>query len=378
MTLFGALVLAGCGEISEVTEVGSPIEVTNGSLSERLANQELEGTEVVFDDDAPQGIAFAEALESGQPIALNIDTGPSGTGVFAGPGRQYSEVTRVASGADVLATGTQSGEWAVVDIDGVEGWVNIRRLTELDLPEQTLADSVTIQDTVAVYTVPSSATGTNLRATPQGSGALLIRAGSGAEMVATGRTDRHWVELTYENVTGWASGNFIVESGTRTISRTVLLSELNATTTTPPATAAPVNRSSSSRTVTTRAPVVRRAPVTAAPRAAAPRAAAPTTAAPAPARPAEVEVEVDNNNNDAEATEGNGGGGNGGGGGGGNDAQEATGGGGKGGGGGNDNAPAATEAPATAPDPDPEPAPAPAPTPEPEAPAPAAEESAEG
>ncbi len=214
-----ALLLSGCGELGEI---GSPVSVTNTPLAERIESRESEVEEIAQIEASPESIAFADAEESGTEVVFNIDTGPSGTAVFAGPGRGYREVTRLATGADVVSTGTQTGEWALVTYGEVEGWVNTRRLSLEDMPEQELViTSYTVEETVTIYGVRSGNNSVNIRSGPDVSNGRLVSAPRGSELIATGNTSRHWVEVTYNGTTGWASGNYIDRIGTRTVTRTV-------------------------------------------------------------------------------------------------------------------------------------------------------------
>lgn len=217
--VLGALLLSGCGELGEI---GAPIAVTNTPLAERIESRQadIEEAEVVV--ESPEALAFADALESGTTVLFNIDTGPSGTALFAGPGRGYSQLTRLPAGADVVSTGAQTGEWALVTYEDSEGWVNTRRLTLEDLPEQELViTSYTVEETVTVYGVRSGNNSVNIRSGPDVTNSRLVSAPRGSELIATGNTSRHWVEVTYNGTTGWASGNFIDLIGTRTVTRTI-------------------------------------------------------------------------------------------------------------------------------------------------------------
>lgn len=214
--------LVGCGELGELTEVGMPIHTQNRPLSERIADLHDE-VEIVVDEVLPETLAFADARDSGTPVLLNITTGPSGTGLYAGPGRGYTEVERLPSGLDVFVTGSVTGEWAQVVHGDVEGWVNTRRLTVDELVEQELTElpDRTEEVTIVLYGVRSGSSGVNIRSAPGLHGSRLTNAPRGAELVATGNTSAHWIEVTYGGTTGWASGNYIVQTGTRTETREI-------------------------------------------------------------------------------------------------------------------------------------------------------------
>lgn len=214
-----AIFLSSCGEL---TQVGSPVEVTNRTLSETIAERaelaalqpvvEEPEEELDLDNMAPEALAFAEALESGEIIEMNIIAGVSGAGLFNGPSDVYEQLEILPSGRDVEATGEVSGEWAVIVHDGIEGWVEARRLTLHDLPERDLVlpepdPSIDGTGASGVYVVGS--VGVNIRTQPNADGRLLTSASSGDRLQATGNTSRHWVEVSYNGITGWASGNYV-------------------------------------------------------------------------------------------------------------------------------------------------------------------------
>ncbi len=296
--LFAAVTLSACGEVADA---GSPVTITNNPLAERIEARSLEQASGV-DDDSPEALAFADADEIGAFIRFNIDTGPSGTGIFAGPGRGYQEVDRLAAGVEVIATGTQTGEWAFIMYGETEGWVNTRRLSLEDIPEQELFVSTrTIEETVLIYGVRGGASGVNIRASASANGTLIISAPRGSEMVGTGRTDRHWVELTFEGRTGWASGNFVEQTGSRTITRVVEGGLAETPTTSPPATRAP---SRSSAPAPTAAPATTAAPTTTAP---ASSTAAPGTGEDAPGYASDTGGGDNGSDSGNDGTGGNGG-----------------------------------------------------------------------
>lgn len=207
------LILAGCGEL---TQAGSPVEVTNLTLSETMA-QRAEQTSVVplvdqvedapdSTDSAPQALAFSEALETGEYVPVNVIAGASGAGLFSGPDEVYEQLKLLPSGTDAQATGEIDGDWAYIVHNGVEGWIESRRLTLHDLPEREL-EVQEQEHSGSTYVV--GPVGVNIRTQPNADGTLLASASSGDQLHATGNTSRHWVEVTYQGVTGWASGNYI-------------------------------------------------------------------------------------------------------------------------------------------------------------------------
>lgn len=215
-----ALFLVGCGELREI---GSPVEAGNRTLAEKIEDRGGVAIDAPEEEvqETPEALAFAERLSSGNQTSVNIETGPSGTPIYAGPGRAYQEVSRLGSGTDVVATGTQSGEWALIQFGDFNGWVNARRLTLEDLPEQEVEFDETLDSTTTtaarsgatLYGVRSSSVGVNIRSGPGVSSSVLTSAPRGVELVGTGRFEAQWIEVSYNGTIGWASGTIITELG---------------------------------------------------------------------------------------------------------------------------------------------------------------------
>ncbi len=55
--------------------------------------------------------------------------------------------------------------------------------------------------------------GVNIRSEPDVSSLLVSGASTGANVVGTGATEGAWLEVTYDGVTGWASGNYLEPVG---------------------------------------------------------------------------------------------------------------------------------------------------------------------
>ena len=137
-----ALFMVGCGD-ELIAAPGSPVSVTDRSLSERIEDREeiqaalpveeeveVEEEEEDVEADPPKVLAFAEARESGELVAVNVVAGTTGAGLFAGPSDAHQRLDTLPSGRDVEATGTLTGDWALIVHDGVEGWVETDNLTQ--------------------------------------------------------------------------------------------------------------------------------------------------------------------------------------------------------------------------------------------------------
>jgi uncharacterized protein YraI len=207
------LATAGCGSL------GSPVEITDRPLSERIeerndAPAEQNETELVAEAlTAPEAIAFSDALASGNFLRLQVQTNGIDTSLRAGPGSGYDELTTLTDGVEVLATGNQTGEWVYVFYGDFEGWVSNRRLEIGAAPEDVAIEADEVDTTPVVYVVSGETIGVNMRAEPNVDAELVSGAPLGSEVTGTGETDGHWIEVTFNEVTGWASGNYLVPKG---------------------------------------------------------------------------------------------------------------------------------------------------------------------
>ncbi len=262
--VLSAFALAGCGELAdELTSVGSPVAIEDSPLVERLEDRENADPEINLGDASPEQIAFADASLSGNLVRFHIDTGPSGTGLFAGPGRGYQEVDRLAAGSVVIATGTQTGEWAFIRFGGTEGWVNQRRLSIDEIaPQDIFVAPEIVNVPVTLYETRSS---TNIRTEANEDASIVIVAPNRSELAGTGARDGNWIEVTFEGEQGWANANLLTRTATRVLTETGIYE-------TTPITAAP------STTVRIRRPSTTRSPTTSPPRVRA--TVPPTTATP--------------------------------------------------------------------------------------------------
>ncbi len=211
------LFVTGCGSL------GSPVSVSDRPLSERIdeRNAELAATELppVVDDGiastTPEAIAFSDTLASGDFLRLYVSTNGVDTSLRSGPGSSYDEIAALTSGAEVLATGNQTGEWVYVVYGDFEGWVSNRRLSIGDVtPDEAVVTAAEVDSSAVLYVVDGDSIGVNMRAEPNANAELVSGAPAGSEVVGTGRIEGTWVEITFNGVTGWSSGNYLTKIGT--------------------------------------------------------------------------------------------------------------------------------------------------------------------
>lgn len=217
--LLFVLGLSGCGSL------GTPVSITNRPLSEQMedrAAEQVSTTAPELDDTGeaqgtPEAIAFSDALAAGNFIRLNVSTNGVDTVLRSGPGTSYEELTSLADGVEVLATGDQTGEWVYVVYGSLEGWVSNRRIVFSDgTSEPVVIQADEIEETYVVYEVHGNVVGVNMRAAANGQAQLVTGAPTGSQVVGTGRTDGSWIEVRYNGVTGWSSGTYLRPVGTQT------------------------------------------------------------------------------------------------------------------------------------------------------------------
>lgn len=209
--------MTGCGSL------GSPVSITDRPLSERIdeRNAELAVATVpavpdgAIAESTPEAIAFSDTLASGDFLRLFVSTNGVDTALRSGPGTSYAEIAQLTSGAEVLATGTQTGEWVYVVYGDFEGWVNNRRLSIGDVaPSDAVITADEVDSSAVVYVVDGDSIGVNMRAEPNAQAELVSGAPAGSEVTGTGRIEGTWVEITFNGVTGWSSGNYLSKIGT--------------------------------------------------------------------------------------------------------------------------------------------------------------------
>jgi len=218
LVALAGLALTACGAL------GSPVSVADRPLSERIEERNsAQSTSSVpeLDDSGqpastPEAIAFSEALASGNFLRLTVDTNGVDTTLRTGPGTNYEQLATLTDGAEVLATGDQTGEWVFVVYGGLEGWVSNRRLTIGDgSAEIVVVAAEDIGESYVVYEVHGDAVGVNMRAEPVAKATLVSGAPRGALVVGTGRTEGSWIEISFNGSTGWSSGNYLRPVGSQ-------------------------------------------------------------------------------------------------------------------------------------------------------------------
>ncbi len=203
------LVLSSCA-------LESPVSITNRPLAEQLDEQRDALTADLEElaagaTEAPESIAFGEALAQGAFVRLHITNEGIPAALRSGPGSAYDQLAEIPSGSEVLTTGNQTGEWVHVVYGDFEGWVSTRRVSFDSRPadgDQIIAAD-DVDRTPVTYVVIGEAIGVNIRATPDAASELVSGAAVGSQVVGTGNTEGTWIEVTFDGVTGWASGNYL-------------------------------------------------------------------------------------------------------------------------------------------------------------------------
>ena len=303
--------LAACGVVGLLASgcsLGSPVSVTNRPLAEQLDERaaELESLE-----ETPEAVAFTDTWESGTFLRLDTTEGAEPI-LRSGPGANFGETTRVEAGAEVLATGNQTGEWIHVLYSAFEGWIHADDI-EIAI-ERTAPPIEESRQEIIRYVIASEYGGLNVRSGPGTQHDLLLGTSNGDEVQGTGNIDGAWVEVVVDGTTGWVAGRHVqfVDGGGSPVSApaTAAPRRAPATTAAPETTVAPEDGSDTEggeeeaprqrnddppaeqapettepeNAQTTEAPATTQAPETTA--APAPTEAPATTAAPAPAEPA--------------------------------------------------------------------------------------------
>lgn len=189
----------------------SPITMTDRPLSERIDEEEITTAEPVAGPIvAPESLAFGQALATGDYLRLIVSAEGVDAPLRSGPGASYDRIAEVPSGAEVLASGNQTGEWVHVMYGDFEGWVRTDRISfGSDDDLDRVVDGADVATAQVQYEVVGEAIGVNLRAEPNAASELVSGAPVGTRVTGTGNTDGTWIEVTYEEVTGWASGNYL-------------------------------------------------------------------------------------------------------------------------------------------------------------------------
>jgi uncharacterized protein YgiM (DUF1202 family) len=192
----------------------SPVSVSSRPLAERISDRPQEGTELHSRAlVVPDRLALADSDGSGDLLRVRVIDDDVVTALRSGPGVGFDQIAEVPAGAEVLATGNQTGEWVHVLYGDFDGWIMAlrARAPETGSDNQTV-DAAEAQSTSVVYVVIADA-GLNIRSEPDVSSLLVSGATTGANVVGTGATEGAWLEVTYDGVTGWASGNYLEPVG---------------------------------------------------------------------------------------------------------------------------------------------------------------------
>lgn len=214
---FIAFGLSACGSL------GSPVSITDRPLNEQMIDRAAEASTTIpssedssTSDDSPEAIAFSEALSSGDFLRLDIDTNGVDTSLRSGPGNTYEDLAALPDGVEVLATGDQTGEWVYVVYGNLEGWVSKRRIVfDTGAAEPVVVQAEDVEESFVVYEVHGNVVGVNMRASANPKAQLVTGAPTGSQVVGTGRVEGSWIEVTYNGVTGWSSGNYLRPVGTQ-------------------------------------------------------------------------------------------------------------------------------------------------------------------
>lgn len=197
------LASSGCS-----SSFGSPVSISNRPLAEQIEERNAEAA-LESETAVPDAIAFTDTWASGTFLRLDIDANADVI-LRSGPGDTYDEIASIADGAEVLATGNQTGEWIHVLYAAFDGWISTDDVT-LGAVGSTpaLVDPDTVEQQVLVYEVEGATIGVNIRSLPNVDGELVSGAPVGTLLVGTGRSEGSWLEVTFGETTGWASGNYL-------------------------------------------------------------------------------------------------------------------------------------------------------------------------
>lgn len=211
-----ALITLCLGMLLSACAIESPVSITDRPLSEKLSeiraadSTDLRSLDEAMSDAAPAAIAFTEALADGDFVRLHVTNEGVPATLRSGPGRFYDPLSEVPSGAEVLATGNQTGEWLHVMYADFDGWITARRVTiDESAGSQPVVDAANVDRSPVTYVVSGEAIGVNIRAEPDAGSELVSGAPVGSVVTGSGNTEGTWVEVTYDGVTGWASGNYL-------------------------------------------------------------------------------------------------------------------------------------------------------------------------
>ena len=190
------------GFLASGCSLGSPISVANRPLAEQLEERNAQ----VQVEETPEAIAFTDTWESGTFLRLDVASGEQPI-LRSGPGPSFEEAARIESGAEVLATGNQTGEWIHVLYSAFEGWIHT---DQIDIAIERTAPPIeeSRRDTIT-YIIASEFGGLNVRSGPGTQHDLLLGTSNGDEVRGTGNIENGWVEVIVEGTTGWVAGRHV-------------------------------------------------------------------------------------------------------------------------------------------------------------------------
>lgn len=202
------LLVSSCSFESLVTVTDRPLaeQLDERGRSDLVREETSEPENTV----GPVSLAFREALEPGDLLRLQVTDEANAADLRSGPGPAYDLVSEVPSGVEVLGTGNRTGEWVHVQYGDFEGWVRARRVSLASTAEQDqVIQADDVDRTPVRYVVVGEAIGVNIRSEPNAVSDLVGGAPVGSHVVGTGSTEGSWIEITFEGVTGWSSGNYL-------------------------------------------------------------------------------------------------------------------------------------------------------------------------
>jgi uncharacterized protein YraI len=194
-----------------------PVSVSDRSLSDRITERPADGQTPEVNTGAavvPDSLAFADNDGSGDLLRVRVIDDDVVTPLRSGPGSGFDQIAEIPSGVEVLATRNRTGEWVHVLYGDFEGWIMaVRARVPEAASEGQSIDAAEAQSTPVVYVVSGEAIGVNIRTEPDANSLLVSGAAVGANVVGTGETEGAWIEVIYDGVTGWASGNYLEPVG---------------------------------------------------------------------------------------------------------------------------------------------------------------------
>jgi uncharacterized protein YraI len=142
--------------------------------------------------------------------------------VRSGPGTQYTVLRQLRLGDALDITGrTANNQWLRVNLNGQEGWVSAALFDVTGdvatAPEATAGPNAVLRQTSAQTSASQSGkvgvvtrVNANLRSTPSINGDVLATIPFNTQLAVTGRSgDNNWVQVSFNNQTGWISSGLV-------------------------------------------------------------------------------------------------------------------------------------------------------------------------